>query len=216
MSLFRGSKKLLVGLSLAGCSATAAVLFGLSNESIYSAKAASLLPDSLSSQFMPSGNRSSSLTGSLKWDHNWDMRAPQLKGKFGSYPLPKSSGDSEERVAQSQAVATRHLILIRHGQYNLSGKNDLEKSLTTLGREQAKYAGVRLRELGIPFDRMVQSTMTRAKETASIISRELAADLKIDSCDFLREGAPIEPEPKVEWSRSPKVTTVSLVSLSLH
>lgn len=30
-------------------------------------------------------------------------------------------------------VATRHIILIRHGQYNLDGRNDDERFLTKLG-----------------------------------------------------------------------------------
>ena len=36
--------------------------------------------------------------------------------------------------------------------------------------------------------------MTRAKNTASVISKHLPK-VPIDTCDFLREGAPIRPEP---------------------
>ena len=33
-------------------------------------------------------------------------------------------------------TASRHLILIRHGQYNLAGSTDSDRYLTDLGREQ--------------------------------------------------------------------------------
>jgi len=35
-----------------------------------------------------------------------------------------------------KTVLFRHIILIRHGQYNLNGNGDKEKYLTELGREQ--------------------------------------------------------------------------------
>lgn len=105
-----------------------------------------------------------------------------------------------------QAVATRHLILVRHGQYNLKGKSDEERFLTSLGREQAKLTGLRLKELGLPYTRLVQSTMTRATETAQIISQELPKDLEVTSCNFLREGAPIRPDPPSgSWRPEAKV-----------
>lgn len=69
--------------------------------------------------------------------------------------------------------ATRHLILIRHGQYEVKGATDEERILTKLGRTQAEYTGVRLRELGLPYTTMVKSTMARAQETANIIAKEL-------------------------------------------
>lgn len=211
MSLLRGSKKLIVGLSLAGCGATAAFLFGFSNDPLSTVKAASLLPDSLSSQFTSFGNRIPLATG-VKWDANWDKREPEflvkpLKGKFGpQFPQPNSDAAYNERLEKAKAVATRHLILIRHGQYNLQGKEDRERYLTDLGREQAKFAGLRLKELGLPYTRLVQSTMTRAQETAQIISKELPSDLKIESCDFLREGAPVEPDPPTSWRPEARVS----------
>ena len=45
--------------------------------------------------------------------------------------------------------ATRHLILIRHGQYNLKGKTDPERYLSDLGREQAVLTGHYFSEHGI-------------------------------------------------------------------
>lgn len=50
--------------------------------------------------------------------------------------------------------------------------------------------------------------MTRAKETASIISKQLP-DVPIDTCDLLREGAPIKPVPdSPRWKPEAHVSTL--------
>ena len=41
----------------------------------------------------------------------------------------------------------RNIILVRHGHYNLDGKDDKERYLTALGLEQAKITGARLGKL---------------------------------------------------------------------
>lgn len=211
-SLLRGSRKVILGLSLAGCTAAAAVMFGLSDDT-RKAQAATLFPDAVSGQHPFIGNR-------FKWDFNWDKREPEflikpLKGHFGQeLPDPKDEHSYNEKLEKVRAKATRHLILVRHGQYNLSGKTDNEKFLTDLGREQARLTGLRLKELALPYTRLVQSTMTRATETATIISKELPADLKVTSCDFLREGAPIKPDPPVgHWRPDAKVSYFSFILL---
>ena len=43
----------------------------------------------------------------------------------------KDSGDEKEEIIAPKAV--RHIILIRHGQYNLAGVGDKERFLTDLG-----------------------------------------------------------------------------------
>ena len=93
------------------------------------------------------------------------------------------------------AKATRHVILVRHGQYNMDSKDDRNRTLTELGRKQAERTGERLRDMKINFDRMVISTMTRAQETASLITGSLPEDLPKEECSLLREGAPYPPEP---------------------
>ncbi|XP_058281071.1 serine/threonine-protein phosphatase PGAM5, mitochondrial [Hylobates moloch] len=64
------------------------------------------------------------------------------------------------------------------------------------GREQAELTGLRLASLGLKFNKIVHSSMTRAIETTDIISRHLPGVCKV-STDLLREGAPIEPDPPV-------------------
>lgn len=48
----------------------------------------------------------------------------------------------EIELEKSKPKATRNLFLIRHGQYNLKGNGDEERTLTALGREQAEYTGI--------------------------------------------------------------------------
>lgn len=128
------------------------------------------------------------------WDYNWDKRDPSslVNGK-----RKESAGDSgSPDVENSKPKATRYICLIRHSQYNLKGDGDKERILTALGREQAEYTGQRLAALGLKYDVLIHSSMTRATETANIISKHLPG-VELVSCDLLREGAPIEPVPPV-------------------
>ena len=64
---------------------------------------------------------------------------------------------------------------------------------------------------------LYRSTMTRATETASIIVDQLEdGDLTSDvaSCDLIREGAPIVPEPPIPkeyWSPSEHVRSSFMI-----
>ncbi|XP_074869051.1 serine/threonine-protein phosphatase PGAM5, mitochondrial isoform X2 [Carettochelys insculpta] len=130
------------------------------------------------------------------WDSNWDRREPlaliNLKKKN------EETGEEElaSRLDHCKAKATRHIFLIRHSQYNLDGRMDKDRTLTQLGREQAELTGRRLASLGLKFDTIIHSSMTRATETTDIISKHLPG-VKTISTDLLREGAPIEPDPPV-------------------
>ena len=46
-------------------------------------------------------------------------------------------------------IMFRNIILVRHGHYNLDGKDDKERYLTALGLEQAKITGARLGKIWI-------------------------------------------------------------------
>lgn len=65
------------------------------------------------------------------WDFDWDRRDPA-----SLVPPSKSRIDNDEKSEklskQVRPTATRHLLLIRHGQYNLGGASDEEKTLTQL------------------------------------------------------------------------------------
>lgn len=133
---------------------------------------------------------------SVVWDTNWDKREPESLLKV----RPNESGDSgptKEMLDKVKSKATRHLFLIRHGQYYMNnGNGDESKCLTPLGHKQADLTGLRLKELSHPYTVLIRSTMTRATETAAIIS-EILPEVPVVSCDMIREGAPIPPEPPV-------------------
>jgi serine/threonine-protein phosphatase PGAM5 len=90
-----------------------------------------------------------------------------------------------------------------------------------LGEEQAALTGKRLAELIAKFKstykddngnelpiqiRLTKSTMARATQTADIILKHLPEIDKVETCDLIREGAPIEPEPAhPQWEPEPHV-----------
>lgn len=128
------------------------------------------------------------------WDFNWDKRDPSVLSNGRKKESVSEDPSSEQD--NSKPKATRHILLIRHSQYNLSGNGDTERILTPLGREQAELTGQRLAALGLKYDVLIHSSMTRATETAHIISKHIPG-VELVSCDLLREGAPIEPVPPV-------------------
>ncbi|XP_055368140.1 serine/threonine-protein phosphatase PGAM5, mitochondrial isoform X2 [Betta splendens] len=130
------------------------------------------------------------------WDFNWDKRDPSALSNGKKKESPAEDPSSERDNGKPKA--TRHILLIRHSQYNLSGNSDKERILTPLGREQAELTGQRLAALGMKYDVLIHSSMSRAVETANIISKHLPGPgVDLVSCDLLREGAPIEPVPPV-------------------
>ncbi|XP_065322192.1 serine/threonine-protein phosphatase PGAM5, mitochondrial-like isoform X3 [Gordionus sp. m RMFG-2023] len=130
----------------------------------------------------------------IRWDDNWD------KSPSNMIKPPKNEKEKEireEKILRSMPSSSRYLFLIRHGQYNLEGSSDFERELTSLGQNQAQITGERLREFNHPFARIFHSSMTRAKQTAEFIHKNFP-DLPLVSCDLLREGAPVPPEPAIK------------------
>lgn len=123
-----------------------------------------------------------------------------------SNATPEDQNKYNERLEAVKPTAIRHIVLIRHGQYNLDGITDNDRFLTEIGRKQAAYTGERLKALEIPFDKMIRSTMTRAQETGKIISTHIA-NIPIENCSLIEEGAPIAPQPPIgHWSPEPHVS----------
>jgi hypothetical protein len=110
------------------------------------------------------------------WDYNWDgnmTKDTTLKGHM-------------EGRADDIPGTIRHILLVRHGQYEDIGADgdgrDHLRKLTPLGRRQAEQTGKRLAILKKGIDdkfgacdiKIIRSSdMTRAKETAQIISKQL-------------------------------------------
>mmetsp|Transcript_11495 Transcript_11495/g.26995 ORF Transcript_11495/g.26995 Transcript_11495/m.26995 type:complete len:362 (+) Transcript_11495:241-1326(+) len=131
------------------------------------------------------------------WDTNWDGLEPVSTGN-------KDEDRRRKRQLRKEGV-TRHVILIRHGQYNEREKLDENRKLTPLGREQADYTGKRLREMiegvaGTGFSgcnvKVVRvSNMARAKETADIIASHLPGVERAEPDPGLNEGRPAHNIP---------------------
>lgn len=146
---------------------------------------------------------------SVKWQYNWDRRDPSslvkpsrsastLTKVENTKPQDEKAKDDFE-LNKKSSKATRHLYLIRHGQYEIKANEPEMRVLTQLGREQAKFAGSRLNELAkkINFTHLHKSTMIRAVQTGDIVMDQLSKSVPLSIDPLLCEGAPIPPEPPV-------------------
>jgi len=100
----------------------------------------------------------------------------------------------------------RHIILVRHGQYDETHRDDARRKLTPLGRKQAEITAARLASMlqpalttaGREADvRIHVSSMTRAIETADIIASRLPEHVeRLPPNPNLSEGSPAHNIPK--------------------
>ncbi|XP_023370727.1 serine/threonine-protein phosphatase PGAM5, mitochondrial isoform X3 [Otolemur garnettii] len=148
------------------------------------------------------------------WDPNWDRREPLSLINLRKRNVESGEEELASKLDHYKAKATRHIFLIRHSQYYVDGSLEKDRILTPLGREQAELTGLRLASLGLKFDRIVHSSMTRAVETTDIIGKHLPGVCKV-STDLLREGAPIEPDPPVSHWKPEAVTTPNYAPSSI-
>lgn len=88
-----------------------------------------------------------------------------------------------------------NLFILRHGESKAQTGEDkgADTHLSALGRMQARRAGIGLR--GIPFDRVVCSTLLRARETLAGLSLDpvipVAYDERLVECDVLPGDDPV-------------------------
>ncbi len=131
------------------------------------------------------------------FDTNWDNRKPESTGD-------KVKDRENSRYIRKHGV-TRHIILIRHGQYDETHREDEKRILTPLGRKQAELTGKRLAEMLAGIDEQFGpcnvktirvSNMARAKETADIIAKELPDYIvRAEPDPMLNEGRPCHTIP---------------------
>ena len=137
------------------------------------------------------------------WDSDWDGKQPQLNGTH----------EENRRLMREirKTGVTRHIILVRHGQYDETAKEDSKRILTPLGRKQAELTGERLREMldGVNKEfgpcniKVVRvSDMARAKETADIIASHLPGVDRANPDPDLNEGRPAHNIPGGKASSS--------------
>ena len=86
-----------------------------------------------------------------------------------------------------QGLQGTYVFLIQHSQYHVDSSLEKDRTLTPLGREQTELTGLlRLASLGLKFNKIVHSSMTRAVETTDI-SQHLPGVLRV-STDLLATG----------------------------
>jgi serine/threonine-protein phosphatase PGAM5 len=141
------------------------------------------------------------------WDYNWDgkvtadttLEAFRTGGNYMKGDSNKTSLNDQRRSGK-----TRHIILVRHGQYDESSKEDEYRKLTPLGRQQAIQTGKRLAELTkgsmnfsqdrfngpCPVKAIYVSDMLRAKETAQLIAEQFR-NVSLQHNDLLQAPDPL-------------------------
>lgn len=99
--------------------------------------------------------------------------------------------NNTQLIAQKESKGIRTLFLIRHGQYEPQNDNlpDSVNVLTPLGIAQARLVSERLKSMNINFSSLVSSTMSRARQTAEVISQDFPK-LKLEQSDLIRECTP--------------------------
>ncbi|KAL3768779.1 hypothetical protein ACHAWU_006880 [Discostella pseudostelligera] len=145
------------------------------------------------------------------WENNWDGRQLPPITSLAEEGVENGMTDAQrERYIRKKGV-TRHIILIRHGQYDETYKEDDKRILTPLGRQQAELTGKRLGKLirgvneqfGPCRVKVIRvSNLARAKETADIIYENMGASdmngevlVRADPDPCLNEGRPCHHIP---------------------
>ena len=150
----------------------AAIAAGAAAASTDAARAES--DEEYAKSFAPGTNNYPQLTYGT-WEANWDGRAP-----------PKAAPDELKKALRR--APTRHIILIRHGQYDLNWEGeDGDPPLTELGELQAKLTGEHIAKWAhstfqsnpkdtpkpIKISAIHCSDVKRARQTAEILSAAL-------------------------------------------
>jgi serine/threonine-protein phosphatase PGAM5 len=94
--------------------------------------------------------------------------------------------------AQEQSQSgSRTIYLIRHGEYNSEDERDPDvgKELVSLGIAQTRLLSSRIESMGIEFNSLTSSTMTRARQTAMIINEDFPK-LSLQQSLLIRECTP--------------------------
>jgi serine/threonine-protein phosphatase PGAM5 len=138
-----------------------------------------------------------------QWDKDWDGKHPP-QTNIATTNTGEKDHSHHERLIRKHGI-TRHIILIRHGQYDERHPDDHKRVLTPLGRKQAELTGRRLAEMirgineqfGPCHVKILRvSDMARAKETAEIIAGELPDWVERAEPDpLLNEGRPCHTIP---------------------
>ncbi|MFT6310322.1 MAG: phosphohistidine phosphatase [Porticoccus sp.] len=81
-----------------------------------------------------------------------------------------------------------NLYIMRHGEANWDAKIDSERSLTSIGEQQAITIGEYLNRADITFDLAVVSPYKRAQQTANNVLKQFPSVKRIESTDITPES----------------------------
>ena len=97
----------------------------------------------------------------------------------------------EFKAQEQYQSASRTIYLIRHGEYNSEDERDPDvgKELVPLGIAQTRLLSSRLKSMGIEFNTLTSSTMTRARQTGMIINEDFP-ELELQQSKLIRECTP--------------------------
>jgi serine/threonine-protein phosphatase PGAM5 len=97
----------------------------------------------------------------------------------------------EFKAQELSQSGSRTIYLIRHGEYNSEDERDpyVGKELVPLGIAQTRLLSSRLKSMGIEFNSLTSSTMTRARQTAMIINEDFP-ELVLQQSKLIRECTP--------------------------
>ena len=118
-------------------------------------------------------------------------------------PHPEWDAATANGKAAKKKGGARHVLLIRHSQYDLDGKDDAHRTLTELGLRQAARMGERLASIdsstegyysAFSLTTLQSSELTRAIQTADVLSKALPSAVR-SSDATLNEGRPCLPDP---------------------
>jgi 2,3-bisphosphoglycerate-dependent phosphoglycerate mutase len=89
----------------------------------------------------------------------------------------------------------RVLVLLRHGRSRADDEGVHEgrydSPLTDVGRDQATRLAQHWRETGVRFERVVCSSLVRARETAEIVATALGVDVEVSDLWMERDNGPL-------------------------
>ena len=89
----------------------------------------------------------------------------------------------------------RALVLLRHGRSRADDERVHEgrydSPLTDVGRDQATRLARHWRQTGVRFDRVVCSTLVRARETAEIVATALSVDVEASDLWMEHDNGPL-------------------------
>jgi 2,3-bisphosphoglycerate-dependent phosphoglycerate mutase len=114
----------------------------------------------------------------------------------GSRALVEAEVLPMSRIArEDRSMGKRTLVLLRHGRSRADDEGVHEgrynSPLTEVGRDQARRLARRWEDTDVRFDRVVCSSLVRARETAEIVGTALGVTVEVSDLWMERDNGPL-------------------------